>query len=320
MKKKFFNLKDLFKLNKWRQDDFTIYIIVIFIIVIFLTSIINIIFYQLGFNFTNQFAFAKEINGKYGIVTNSGLTRDNFLYIISWFVLIFSMIATTFWFISNIYLIKFSKKFVWYNQIALILLLFIDIIYGAWWIVITDLIEICFVQYCYFKWDQDEINNKNPYKSELNFKSFIFILIITVVFILLALILITPIFFAKDQTFYELSNTIPNEDNYQQLEIIEVDLDKYGYAFSYVQKTGLIYDINPVWDTIFAIMQISGIILLTKKNWFAWIFFEGATVAQFIIYKDAGNIILLVESVLLFIINLLSLFYYFVMNQKFKDK
>jgi hypothetical protein len=67
-------------------------------------------------------------------------------------------------------------------------------------------------------------------------------------------------------------------------------------------------------------MQISGIIFLARKNWFAWVFFEISTAAQFIIYLDAGNLILLIESVLLFISNFILLCYWFMMNRKAKIK
>ncbi|AHK22657.1 hypothetical protein [Candidatus Hepatoplasma crinochetorum] len=317
------NKKDFFykflKPNKWTQEEFSIYMILIFILVLIISSILNIIFYQLGFNVTNQLAFGKTISGKYGTVTESGLSKNNPLYIISWFVLIFSVIASIFWFISNIYLIKFSKKFVFYNQIALFLLLFIDIVYGAWWIVITDLGEITFVQYSYFAWDKREKNKEDPYLSNLNYKSILLVIFISIFFILFAIILITPIIFSKEQLFYDLSITSPDPNNYDNLHIISEDLNTYGYAFSYSQETGIIYDIDPLWDTLFAIMQISGVIFLARKNWFAWVFFEISTTAQFIIYLDAGNLILLIESVLLFISNLFLLCYWFMMNRKAKE-
>ncbi|CRX37096.1 / / hypothetical protein / 590894:591862 Reverse [Candidatus Hepatoplasma crinochetorum] len=306
--------------NKWTQEEFSIYMILIFIIILFISSILNIIFYGFGSDITNQLAFGKTINGKYGIVTKSGLSKNNPFYIISWFVLLFSAIASIFWFISNIYLIKFSKKFVFYNQIALLLLLFIDIIYGAWWIVITDLGEIIFVQYSYFAWDKREKNNEDPYLSNLNYKSILLVIIIILLFTLCAIILITPIIFNKEYIFYDLSNLEPDSNNYDNLRIISIDLDTYGYAFEYSKEMGLIYDIDPLWDTLFAIMQISGIIFLAKKNWIAWLFFEISTAAQFIIYLDAGNLILLIESVLLFISNLILLCYWFMMNKKAKMK
>lgn len=316
--KVFFN--KFLKPNQWTQEEFSIYMILIFIVVLIISSILNIIFYQLGFEITNQLAFGKTISGKYGVVTESGLSFDNPLYIISWFVLIFSGIASVFWFISNIYLIKFSKKFVFYNQIALFLLLFIDIVYGAWWIVITDLGEITFVQYSYFVWNKREKNKEDPYLSDLSYKSILLVISISVLFVICALFLITPLIFSKEQLFYDLSNTDPNlnANYYNNLYIISQDPNTYGYAFSYSKEMGIIYDIDPLWDTLFAIMQISGIIFLSRKNWFAWVFFEISTTAQFIIYLDAGNLILLIESVLLFISNFALLCYWFMMNRKAK--
>lgn len=308
------------KPNKWTQEEFSIYMILIFIVVLIISSIFNIIFYGLGSDITNQLAFGKTINGKYGTVSENGLSKDNPLYIISWFVLIFSAVASVFWFTSNIYLIKFSKKFVFYNQIALFLLLFIDIVYGAWWIVITDLGEITFVQYSYFAWDKREKNNEDPYLSDLSYKSVLLVIIISILFILCALFLITPLIFSKEQIFYDLSTTKPNPNNYDNLNIISEDLNTYGYVFTYSKEIGIIYDIDPLWDTLFAIMQISGIIFLARKNWFAWVFFEISTAAQFIIYLDAGNLILLIESVLLFISNFILLCYWFMMNRKAKIK
>lgn len=306
------------KPHKWTQEEFSIYIILIFIFVLIISSILNIIFYGFGSDITNQLAFGRTINGKYGIVNESGLSKNDPLYIISWFTLVFSAIASIFWFISNIYLIKFSKKFVFYNQIALLLLLFIDIVYGALWIVITDLGEIIFVQYSYFAWDKREKNKEDPYLSDLNYKSILLVITISILFTLCALILITPIIFSKEEIFYDLSNFEPNSIDYDNLNIISEDLNTYGYAFSYSKEVGLIYDIDPLWDTLFAIMQISGVIFLARKNWIAWIFFEISTVAQFIIYLDAGNLILLVESLLLFISNLILLCFWFKMNRKVK--
>jgi hypothetical protein len=70
--------------------------ILIFIVVLIISSIFNIIFYGLGSDITNQLAFGKTINGKYGTVSENGLSKDNPLYIISWFVLIFSAVASVF--------------------------------------------------------------------------------------------------------------------------------------------------------------------------------------------------------------------------------
>ncbi|BDV03767.1 MAG: hypothetical protein HPPSJP_4880 [Candidatus Hepatoplasma scabrum] len=310
----FVDFSRFFHPKKWTQEDFTLYTMIIFIVILLMISIINIILYGLGYDASNQSAFGKTINGKYGIVTEDGVSKTAPFYIISWFLLALSLVASVCQFMANIFLIKFSKRFIWWNQISMGAFLFIDIIYGAWWIAISQIIGLVLGQQRYFAWDkQDKKEDVDPYLSQLNTKWLLIVGAVAIVFVVASLLLITPAIFTDDKTFYGFSDTDPTIDD-QTAQII--DTGSYGYAYSYVVESGVIYDTAPYWDMVVGIFQVSGLILLTRKTYWAWISFEVAMFAQMVVYFQVGNLILSIQSILLFVSNLLPLYYWFTMNIK----
>lgn len=310
----FIDFSRFFHPKKWSQEDFTLYTMIIFIGILLLISVINIILFGLGNNASNQSAFGKTINGKYGIVTADGVSKTAPFYVVSWFLLALSLVASFCQFMANIFLIKFSKRFIWWNQISMGSFLIIDIIYGAWWIAISQIIGLVLGQQRYFAWDkQDKKSDTDPYLSQLNTKWVLVVGGVAVVFVVASLLLITPAIFTDTKTFYTFSETDPTlDDSTAQI----IDTGEYGYAYSYVVESGVIYDVAPYWDMVVGIFQVSGLILLTRRTYWAWVSFEVAMIAQMVVYFQAGNLILSIQSILLFVSNLLPLYYWFTMNIK----
>lgn len=309
----FVDFSRFFHPKKWTQEDFTLYTMIIFIGILLLISIVNIILFGLGNEASNQSAFGKTINGKYGIVIEDGFSKSSALYIISWFLLFLSLVASFCQFMANIFLIKFSKRFIWWNQISMFSFLIVDIVYGAWWIAISQIIGLVLGQQRYFAWDkQDKKEDLDPYLSQLNTKWIVIVLAVAAVFVVASILLITPAIFTDTKTFYSYSSDPDlTLDNYTQIT------EQYGFiTYSYTVESGLFYDVAPYWDMVVGIFQVSGLILLTRKTYWAWLSFEVAMVAQMVVYFEAGNLILSLQSILLFISNLLPLYYWFTMNIK----
>lgn len=309
----FIDFSRFLKPKQWSQEDFTLYTMIIFIGILLVISVVNIILFGVGNNSSNQTAFGKTINGKYGIVTEDGFSKSNAFYIISWFLLFLSLIASVCQFMANIFLIKFSKRFIWWNQISMTSFLIVDVVYGAWWIAISQIIGLVLGQWRYFEWEkQDQKVDLNPYLSQMNYKWWGICLAIAAVFVVFSLLLITPVIFTDTKTFYSYAtNPDTTLDNYTQIS------NEFGQiTYSYTIESGVVYDVAPYWDMVVGIFQVVGLILLTKKTYWAWISFEVAMIAQMVVYFESGNLILSIQSILLFISNLLPLYYWFTMNKK----
>ncbi|BDV02185.1 MAG: hypothetical protein HPAVJP_0740 [Candidatus Hepatoplasma vulgare] len=314
----FIDFSRFFHPSKWSSEDFTLYSMIVFIIILLLISIVNIVLFGLGFDASNQSAFGKTINGKEGIVLEDGFSKTNGFYIVSWILLFLSLIASVFQFMSNIFLIKFSKRFIWWNQISMFSFLLIDIVYGAWWIAISQIIGLVLGQQRYFAWDkQDKKTDIDPYKSQLNIKWLVIVGGVAVVFVLASVLLITPTIFTDNKEFYTYVEGTPS-DIPNDVDVIESTIHQSGNftTYGYTVESGLLYDVAPWWDMVVGIFQVSGLILLTRKTYWAWISFEVAMAAQMVVYFEAGNLILSIQSILLFISNLLPLYYWFTMNKK----
>lgn len=317
----FIDFSRFFHPTKWSQEDFTLYTMIIFIVLLLCISIVNIVLFGLGYDASNQSAFGKTINGDYGIVTENGFSTTNAFYIISWILLFLSLVASVFQFMSNIFLIKFSKRFIWWNQISMGSFLLIDIVYGAWWIAISQIIGLVLAQQRYFAWDkQDQKVDVDPYRSQLNAKWLTIVIGIAALFALASILLITPVIFTDNKEFYtyvdgNVTSNLPDDGTFIRY-YPEYDVTTYSYSV----ESGVLFDVAPYWDMVVGIFQVSGLILLTRKTFWAWVSFEVAMAAQMVVYFDAGNLILSIQSILLFISNLLPLYYWFTMNQKSAKK
>ncbi len=277
------------------------YSLLIFIIAILIVAVVNIGLFGAGNSVTNQNFFGHAVNGKAGTVVSDGeggamATTNNGWYIMAWIVLFAALIASIGQFTSNIFMTKFSKRFIWFNQISMGIWLVIDCLYGVWWIAITQIVGLVLAQIRFFQWDKaDQDENVDPYESSLNLKYILGTFGALVVFFVVGMLLITTVAGSHEMTFYYFEN---------------------GKAVAEVREVGPLYDGAPWFDLTAGVFQIGGLIVVNKKSWIAWAMWEVAEIGMIVSFGKAGNMIMVVQNLLLFVSNLIPLSYWFMLNRR----
>ncbi|BDU67732.1 MAG: hypothetical protein TYPL_3850 [Candidatus Tyloplasma litorale] len=305
----FVDMSKFFKFKEWNSEDKAVYPLIYFIIILLVMAVINIILFGMGSDFTNQTFFGHTVNGNAGAVIEGSagsangavadVTKSSAWYALGWILLFASLVASVFQFISNIFVTKFSKKFIWFNQISMFLLLIIDIIYGIWWIALTQVAGLILAQIRYFEWDKKDAKEEqgvDPYASELDYQFLGITILALAIFFVVGMLLLTDTAFSKDHTFYEFTDD--------------------GAGVVSIKTGGVIWDSSPWIDLAGGVFQIAGLILMIRKTWLCWLMWEFAEICMITVFIKSGNVIMIVQNILLFLSNLLPLFYWVVQNKK----